>query len=281
MPQWIDLDLVAGPVHIEYEWLDAAPAHAPVMVFLHEGLGSLAMWKDYPARLCAAARCRGLVYSRPGYGQSQPQRARQRWGTDFMHIEAYHVLPALLAALGLQPLGQAAPMPHGHTDARPAPPLVLFGHSDGASIALLFAARYPRWPVAVVAVAPHLFVQDKTLSAIAGLQDPLLARPLLARLARYHRHPDAVFTAWSQAWLAPEFAAWSITDTIATLCCPVLGVQGLDDEYGTMQQIYALRDLAGPTQLLELTACGHSPHRDQPDALTTGVCDFLTFLQGD
>ena len=280
MAQWIDLELASGPVRIEYAWLDAAPAGAPVMVFLHEGLGSLAMWKDYPAQLCAAARCRGLVYSRPGYGQSQP--LPHPWGADFMHVQAYDVLPALLTALGLASPGEAVSAPPFKADApRSAPPLILFGHSDGASIALLFAARYPGWPAAVVAVAPHLFVEDKTLSAIAALQAPLLQQPLLARLARYHRDADAVFTAWSQAWLAPEFAAWAIADTIATLRCPVLGVQGLDDEYGTMHQLHALRELSGPTLLLELASCGHSPHRDQPDALTTGVCDFLTFLQGD
>ena len=281
MAQWIDLELARGPVRIEYAWLDAAPADAPVMVFLHEGLGSLAMWRDYPAQLCAAARCRGLVYSRPGYGQSQP--LPHPWGADFMHVQAYEVLPALLTALGLAPLEISARTPQD-AGAGPAPasaPLILFGHSDGASIALLFAARYPAWPAAVVAVAPHLFVEDKTLSAIAALQAPLLQQPLLARLARHHRHPATVFTAWSQVWLAPEFAAWSIADTIATLRCPVLGVQGVDDEYGTMHQIHALRDLAGPTRLLDLADCGHSPHRDQPDALTTGVCDFLTFLQGD
>jgi len=224
-----------------------------------------------------------LVYSRPGYGQSQPLHAQQPWGADFMHIQAYEVLPALLTALGLAPLEISTRRPPD-AGACPAPasaPLILFGHSDGASIALLFAARYPQWPAAVVAVAPHLFVEDKTLSAIAGLQAPQLKQPLLVRLARHHRDPDAVFTAWSQVWLAPEFAAWAITDTIATLRCPVLGVQGVDDEYGTMHQMHALRDLAGPTRLLELADCGHSPHRDQPDALTAGVCDFLTFLQGD
>ena len=280
MAQWIDLELASGPVRIEYAWLDAAPADAPVLVFLHEGLGSLAMWRDYPAQLCAAARCRGLVYSRPGYGQSQP--LPHPWGADFMHVQAYDVLPALLTALGLASPGEAVSAPPFKADApRSAPPLILFGHSDGASIALLFAARYPGWPAALVAVAPHLFVEGKTLSAIAALQEPQVQQPLLARLERHHRYPGTVFKAWSQAWLAPEFAAWSITDTIATLRCPVLGVQGVDDEYGTMHQIHALGELAAPTRLLELADCGHSPHRDQPDALTTAVCDFLTFLQGD
>lgn len=280
MAQWVDLELATGPVRIEYAWLDAAPADAPVMVFLHEGLGSLAMWKDYPAQLCAAAQCRGLVYSRPGYGQSQP--LPHPWGTDFMHIQAYQVLPALLTALGCAPPTVVASAAQLEAQApRPVSPLVLVGHSDGASIALLFAARYPDWPAAVVAVAPHVFVEDKTLSAIADLQNPGLAQPLLARLHRYHRQPHAVFEAWSQAWLAPQFVSWSIADTIATLRCPVLGVQGVDDEYGTMQQVHALCRLAGVTRLLTLEACGHWPHRDQASALTAGVCDFLTFIQGD
>ena len=279
MPQWIDLPLPGGPVGLEYAWVGDAPAAAPLIVFLHEGLGSLAMWKDFPARLCATARCRGLVYSRPGYGQSQPQHARQRWACDFMHTEAYQVLPALLRALGV-----VAPGPHpvaSPTCAQSAAPLILFGHSDGASIALLFAAQFPDWPAAVVAVAPHVFVEQKTLSAIAALQSPQAQQGLVARLARYHADAGAVLEAWSEAWLAPEFAAWSIADTIAPLRCPVLGVQGLDDEYGTMQQIYALRPLAGPTQLLELADCGHVPHRDQEAVLTAGVCEFLTSLKGD
>jgi len=278
----MDLELVAGLVRIEYAWLGDAPQTAPLIVFLHEGLGSLAMWKDYPAHLCAAARCRGLVYSRPGYGRSTPQEPSALWGSDFMHKEAYEVLPALLAGLGVAPPQYIESAKESNSHLAPlTPPLILFGHSDGASIALLFAARFPAWPAALVALAPHVFVEEKTLSAIRALQDSSIRAGLLGRLAHYHQDSGAVFTAWSQAWLAPEFAAWSIADTIATLRCPVLGVQGVDDEYGTMHQIHALRGLNGSTRILELADCGHSPHRDQAQALTTGVCDFLTFIQGE
>jgi pimeloyl-ACP methyl ester carboxylesterase len=221
------------------------------------------MWKDFPERLCQRLQRRGLVYSRPGYGQSRESGAAQPWRSDFMHRQAHDVLPALLHALKVK----VAP--------------VLLGHSDGASIALLYAARYPHHCSVVIAIAPHLFVEAKTLSAIAALQAPALREPLLARLSQYHHDANQVLDRWSQAWLASEFAAWSITDTIESLRCPVLGVQGMDDAYGTMQHIYVLRRSTGPVQLLELANCGHSPHREQAEVLSAAVKDFLTSIKGD
>jgi pimeloyl-ACP methyl ester carboxylesterase len=261
--QALEIAYRGNQARIEYQWVGVADAPGPVIVLLHEGLGSLAMWKDFPQRLCQRLQRRGLVYSLPGYGQSRESGAAQPWRSDFMHRQAHDVLPALLRALNV----------------KEAP--VLLGHSDGASIALLYAARYPHHCRAVIAIAPHLFVEAKTLSAIAALQAPALREPLLVRLNKYHYDARQVLDAWSQAWLAPEFATWSITDTIARMRCPVLGIQGLDDAYGTMQQIYALRSSAGPVQRLELSDCGHSPHRDQAEALSAAVNDFLTCIKGD
>ena len=258
--QWQDTAYADGQARIEYQWVGLADAPGPIMVFLHEGLGSLAMWKEFPARLCQTLGCRGLVYSRPGYGQSQDLVPPQPWGIDFMHHQARDVLPAVLKALQVHE------------------PAVLLGHSDGASIALLYAAMHPEHCRAVIVLAPHLCVDSKTLSAIAALQAQEVREPLLARLGKHHRDAPAVFRAWSQAWLMPDFIPWSITDTIASLRCPVLAVQGMDDEYGTLTHIQTLALRHAATELLTLAACGHAPHRDQSERLDAAVFNFLHHL---
>jgi hypothetical protein len=235
-------------------------ASAPLLVFLHEGLGSVAMWKDFPQRLCEAAQCQGLVISRPGYGQSTPLPEGSRWEPDFLERQALEVLPAALVALGINPRAQ---------------PLWLLGHSDGASIALLYAAAFPTHVAALVALAPHCFVEDQTVTSIAALQAPEVQSSLLARLARYHQAPQALVKAWSGIWLDAGFRSWSITDRIPRIGCPVLAVQGLDDEYGSLEQIRGIALALPGTRLLELEACGHSPHRDRPEALVAAICDFF------
>ena len=258
--QWQDIAYADGQARIEYQWLGARDAPGPVVVFLHEGLGSLALWKGFPALLCQRLGCRGLVYSRPGYGQSRDLGHPKPWRVDFMHQQAYEVLPALLKAIKLDE------------------PMVLMGHSDGASIALLYAARYPPQVAAAVLMAPHLFVEAKTQAAITALQADAVRIALLARLGPYHFDAESVFRHWSQAWLAPDFAPWSITDTIATLGCPVLAVQGLDDEYGTLDHIQTLARHHERTELLAFEACGHVPHRDQTELLIAAVFKFLQHL---
>jgi pimeloyl-ACP methyl ester carboxylesterase len=258
--QWIDLALPEGQVRIEFQWVGLADAPGPVMVFLHEGLGSLSMWKDFPDRLCKRLACKGLVYSRPGYGGSQATLPTQRWGPDFMHRQAHTTLPALLTALQVQG------------------PLVLLGHSDGASIALLYAALHPQSCKAVIALAPHLFVEAQTLLAIEALQDPQVRQPLLARLGKYHQDPQSALEGWSQAWLAPDFVAWSITDTIKALQCPVLAVQGRQDEYGSLVHLQTLAQHHCATEQLIFDACGHAPHRDQAERLSAAICDFFQHL---
>lgn len=245
---------------LEYQWIGPERQGTPLLVFLHEGLGSLSMWKDWPARACAAAGCRGLVYSRPGYGRSTPRAAHEKWPVAFMHEQADAVLPALLQALGI--------------DARRDPP-VLFGHSDGASIALLYAARHPDAVAGVIAAAPHVFVEDVTVGNIEAARRAYLETDLRDRLARYHDDPDSAFWGWNDIWLDPAFRAWNIEAEIATIPCPVLALQGRDDEYGTLAQIESIARRAPRAAMRVLADCRHSPHRDQPEAVIDAIRGFL------
>jgi pimeloyl-ACP methyl ester carboxylesterase len=226
-------------------------------VFLHEGLGSRSMWRDFPRRSCEAAGCRGLVYSRPGYGKSSGPTERQR-GIDYLHRQAGEVLPRLLDALGVHE------------------PVWLFGHSDGGSIALLFAAHHPKRVAGVIAVAPHIFVEDKALRGIEAACELYGASDQRERLGRHHADPNAVFRSWSDIWLSPAFREWSIEREIEAIACPVLAVQGVDDEYATLEQIHGVARRVARARLRELPACGHSPHRDQPDALISEVTRFMS-----
>ncbi len=255
-----EIDWAGRPVRIELQWVGVADPAAPLVVFLHEGLGSVAMWRDFPARLCNAAAARGLVYSRPGYGRSTPRAAEEAWGLDFMHRQAHEVLPALLDALGV--------------DARARPPW-LFGHSDGGSIALLYAARFADRAAGAIVLAPHIMVEDLSVASIAKARDAYQATDLRARLARFHDDPDSAFFGWNDIWLHPPFREWSIEDELAAIRCPLLAVQGLDDEYGTLEQIRGIARRVPTTRLLELPDCGHSPHRDQPDAVIAASVDFI------
>jgi pimeloyl-ACP methyl ester carboxylesterase len=248
------------PLHIEHAWIAPERRDAPLLVFLHEGLGSLSMWRDYPARLCEAAGCRGLVYSRPGYGRSTPRPPGTAWTPRFMHEQAHQVLPAFLRAVGV--------------DAERDPPW-LFGHSDGGSIALLHAAAFPERTAGLIVLAPHILVEDLSVASIARAREAYLHTELRARLARHHDDPDSAFWGWNDIWLHPDFRAWSIEAELDAITCPLLAVQGLDDEYGTLEQIRGIARRVPGTELLELTGCGHSPHRDQPDALTRAASAFL------
>jgi pimeloyl-ACP methyl ester carboxylesterase len=255
--RFVDIDWAGRPVRIEHEWIAPERHDAPLVVFLHEGLGSLAMWRDFPERFCRAAGLRGLVYSRPGYGQSTPRAPEETWGLDFMHRQAHEVLPALLAAL------------------RVDGPVWLFGHSDGASIALLYAARFTERVVGAVVLAPHIMVEDLSVDSIARTREVYLNTDLKQRLARYHDDPDSAFWGWNNIWLHPPFKQWSIEDEIASIACPLLAIQGLDDEYGSLQQIRGIARRVPHAVLLELADCRHSPHKDQPDAVIEAVSTFL------
>ncbi|HYF59187.1 MAG TPA: alpha/beta fold hydrolase [Burkholderiaceae bacterium] len=249
-----------GGRRIEVARVGVADPGAPCMVFLHEGLGSVAAWRDFPRRLCERLGLRGLLYSRPGYGRSTPRAAGERWGTDFMDRQATEVLPAVLEACGV--------------DAGRAPPW-LFGHSDGGSIALIHAARFPDRVAGVVALAPHLFVEDLSVRSIREAREDYLHGGLRERLARFHDDVDSAFFGWNDAWLDPAFERWSIEPLMPAVRGPVLAVQGRDDRYGTMAQIEAIARAVPGTRLLALEGCGHSPHRDRPDEVVGAVGRLL------
>lgn len=249
---------VRGRLYIEYQFVGSDDPAAPLMIFLHEGLGSVAMWKDWPQQLCARAGLRGLVYSRYGYGRSTPRPAHELWAPDYMLIQARDDLPALLRALRLD-------------DERP----LLFGHSDGGTIALLYAALYPERTRGIAIAAPHIFVEDRTIEAIAEVRDLYDSTGLRDRLGRYHSDPDSAFWAWNRAWLNPPFRDWDIRATIASIRCPVLAIQGEGDEYASLEQITGIRDVVAHTECIALPDCGHSPHKDQPEALERAIQAWL------
>jgi len=259
---FIDVDWAGRRVRIEHVWLRAQRRDRPLVVFLHEGLGSVSMWRDFPARLCEALDLRGLVYSRPGYGRSTPRASDEAWLPDFMHRQAHELLPALLAALDV--------------DVQHAPPWLL-GHSDGGSIALLYAARFPQALAGAVLLAPHILVEDISVASIAKARDAYRETDLRERLARHHDDPDSAFGGWNDVWLLPEFRHWSIADEIGTIRCPLLAIQGEDDEYGTLAQVHGIQERVPGTRVLVLPRCGHSPHRDQPQA----VIDAMRALLAD
>jgi pimeloyl-ACP methyl ester carboxylesterase len=242
------------PLRLEFQWVGDAESRLPTVVFLHEGLGSVAMWKDFPERLCSAHGLRGLVFSRYGYGQSTPKPRDERWTPDFMQVQAHEVLPALLQALRIE---------------RPW----LFGHSDGGSIALLHAAEFD--VSGIVAVAPHVFVEDVSIASIEQARVTYETTDLRERLARYHADPDSAFRGWNDAWLDPAFRAWNIESVLDSIACPVLAVQGADDEYGTLAQIRAIQTRLPKTRLLVIPKCGHSPHRDRPELLASAAARFI------
>lgn len=244
-------------IDLEYHWIEGDP-DSPLIVFLHEGLGSISLWRGWPRAVCNALGCRGLVYSRYGYGQSTPRLPGEPRNIDYLHHEARHDLPAVLDALGLQ-------------NERP----VLFGHSDGGSIALLCAAMMPQRIRAIAVAAPHIFVEDITVQGIRDSRTIVDTTDFMKRLQRHHKDAESVFWSWYDTWLTPEFRDWNIESHVADIACPILAIQGEDDEYGTLEQIRGIQRLAGQTRLCIIAQCGHSPHRDQPDAVTGALRDFL------
>jgi pimeloyl-ACP methyl ester carboxylesterase len=250
-----------GTVEIEHVWLNRERHEAPLVVFLHEGLGSVSAWRDFPARLCGAGGFRGLVYSRPGYGRSTPRRQHERWPPSYMHDEARALLPALLEALAI--------------DAGADPPWLL-GHSDGASIAIIHAATFPDRVAGLVALAPHIFVEDVSILSIEAARGAYRMSNLRERLARHHADPDSAFWGWNDAWLDPAFRGWSIEALLPAIRCPLLAVQGRDDEYGTLAQLDGITRAVPHATTLVLDQCGHSVHRDQPERLTRAVTELVT-----
>lgn len=249
--------LEAGGHRLEYRLHPAHQASRPTLVFLHEGLGCISLWRDFPERLARATGCRCLVYSRHGYGGSDPLTAPRQ--PDYMHREALTVLPEVLARLEI---------------VRP----VLVGHSDGASIALMHAARHDCAGIAVL--APHLLVETVTLAGIRQTVADFAEDDRIVRLGRYHRDPAATFRGWADIWLSPDFRDWNIEAFLPEIRCPVLAIQGEEDEYATMLHLDRIAAaVPAPVQLLKLADCRHSPQRDQPEAVLAALEAWLDELE--
>ncbi len=225
-------------------------------MFLHEGLGCVGMWRDFPDRIASATACGALVYSRLGYGASDPIRGPRP--VRFMHDEALDVLPAIIERFKLEEA-------------------ILFGHSDGASIAVIYGGATRRPLRGLILEAPHVFIETVCVERIQRLEEEYETTRLRERLARYHgANTDSMFRTWTDVWLNPEFPQWNIEEYLPAITAPVLVVQGEDDEYGTLKQVDAvLRQVNGPAKSLVLANCGHSPHSDQRDAVLEAVTRFV------
>lgn len=237
---------------LEHRRIDGRP-HLPTLVLLHEGLGSVSTWRDFPDALATRTGCPVLVYSRAGHGASPPPDAPR--GVRFMHDEATVVLPALLQQFAID-----------------TP--VLVGHSDGGSIALIYAGTRPAR--GLVLLAPHVFVEDCSIESIARMRELYATTDLRARLARHHADVDAAFHGWNDVWLNPAFREWNIEEYLRAITCPVLVLQGEDDEYGTRAQVDAIAaQVSGPVDVELLPRCGHAPHRDQREKVLERVAAFV------
>jgi pimeloyl-ACP methyl ester carboxylesterase len=249
---------------LEYQLLHRAETSAsqrhstrPVLVFLHEGLGSVALWKSFPQQVVEATSCDALVYSRYGYGRSDRLNASR--AVDYMHREALETLPQVLKALSIE-----------HP--------VLIGHSDGGSIALLYASHFPTR--GAVVMAPHVFVEDLTVESIAQAKVTFETTNLADKMRRYHEDPEGTFWGWNDIWLDPAFRTWNIEAYLSRIDTPLLLIQGADDQYGTVAQIEAIaKQVCGPVQQLILPNCAHSPHVDQPDATVEAIGGFVAQLR--
>jgi pimeloyl-ACP methyl ester carboxylesterase len=245
-------------VQLEVRRIEGSSTLAPI-VFLHEGLGSVSLWTqrglDWPLAVCQATGRAGVVNSRRGYGQSSAAPpGRNILPPDYMHHEAFEVLPALLAALQIQ---------------NP----VLIGHSDGATIALLYASRFE--VTACIAMAPHVLVEELAVKAIGQAKQAFESGDLRQRLAKHHADVDGAFWQWNDVWLSKAFASFDIRAECSRITAPLLLIQGLNDEYGTMLQLNEIAQAAPHARQIRLADCGHSPHRDQPQLCTESIKNFL------
>ncbi|MHA1537730.1 MAG: alpha/beta fold hydrolase, partial [Alphaproteobacteria bacterium] len=250
--------LTASGHRLHYEWIGPGPDAAPTIVFLHHGLGSVETWLDYPQSLCEAAGCGGLIYSRWGHGQSDPVSSTPH-PLDFMETEARQSLPEVLQELDIrQP--------------------ILVGHSDGGSIALLYAAGDVALPpAAIVTVAAHVFFDRHSLAGMTAGRKEWDAGDLRAGLRRYHGdNTESVYLAWSGLWLTPEALDWNIEDQLPKITCPALVIQGSEDAFGLEAQVDAIVDqVRGPVRRLVLPGIGHEPHREAKEATLAAMASFI------
>jgi pimeloyl-ACP methyl ester carboxylesterase len=233
-----------------------APSRPP-LVMLHEGLGSVSQWRDFPERIAEETGCEVFVYSRYGHGQSS--LLEESRGVSYMHHEAEVVLPEILDQAKIR---------------KP----ILLGQSDGASIAILYAAKFPDSPAALVLEAPHVFVEDLTIASIASAKVVYQTTDLRQKLARHHQDADRTFWGWNNIWLDPRFRSWNIESSLDAIRCPVLVIQGEDDEYGTPKQIEAIQARIPGARIRLLPDCKHAPHRDQLKATLQHLVDLVNSL---
>lgn len=231
----------------------------PALVFLHEGLGSVSLWRDFPTAVAHETGCPAIVYSRQGYGKSDSIPLPRP--LSFMHEEARDALPALLEAAHIE-------------DA------ILIGHSDGASISLIYAGENGKHLRGLVLMAPHVFVEPVCVRAIAETNQAFRTTDLRAKLMRHHGdNVDCAFRGWADSWLDPEFLKWNLEEFLPGIKVPTLVIQGEDDEYGTLAQVERVcRQVSGPCERVVLAKCGHSPHRDQREATLRAIADFVRRL---
>jgi pimeloyl-ACP methyl ester carboxylesterase len=247
-------EIVVDGKRLETMWIEPLWSARPSIVMLHEGLGSIALWKDFPLQLAKRTGCGVVVYSRYGHGNSN--KLLEKRPVRFMHHEGEVVLPELLARLGIE---------------KP----ILIGHSDGGSISLIFAGAYPDSVSGLILEAPHVFVEDLSIASIAQAKATYETTDFPQRLGRYHTNVDATFWGWNDIWLDPAFRSWNIEEYLPRIICPVLCIQGEEDEYGTIAQVEAIKAAAPQTEILMLPNSKHSPHRDQPEETLDAMAKFI------
>jgi len=245
-----------GSQHLEYRMIGPRPDRAPTLLLLHEGLGCVGLWGDFPDKLAKATGCGVFVYSRAGYGQSSPVALPRP--LSYMHDEARDTLPQLLDSTGFR---------RG----------LLIGHSDGASIAAIYAGTHQDHRVGgLVLIAPHFFTEDPGIASIVEAKNAYDTTDLRAKLARWHVDVDNAFRGWNGAWLDPDFRKWDITEQLAYIRVPILIVQGEGDQYGTVAQIEtAERECYCPVEVALLPGVKHSPQREAPEATLKAIADFV------
>ena len=251
--------LRVGAAELEYRMIGPAPSDAPTIVMLHEGLGSVGLWGDFPDKLQDATGAGVFVYSRSGYGASTSVKLPRP--CEYMHIEALEVLPEVLERIGFR---------RG----------LLVGHSDGASIAAIYVGgRQDHRLRGLALIAPHFIVEDVSVTSIAGIKTTYESGDLRAKLARWHKDVDNAFYGWNGAWLDPKFRNWDISEYLAYIRVPVAVIQGADDQYGTLRQVEIAREECYcPVEVTMISGAGHSPHREAPGATLHAISDFANVV---
>ena len=241
---------------IEYSFYEVKRPAAPTIVMLHEGLGALSLWRDFPRKLSNLINCSVFVYSRHGYGQSD--FINDEFDTQYMHREALHILPQILNHFEIS---------------NP----ILYGHSDGASIALIHASSADNEIMGLILEAPHVFVEEISLIGLKDAKKAFEQGGLKAGLAKHHREPEMIFRCWNNIWLSPEFLTWNIVPCLSNIQCPTLLIQGEEDAYGTLSQLDTIeKNISGSCEKKIIHGIGHSPHRENPELVLRSIQQFIS-----